>query len=680
MKKNQPLLLFLVRVRSYGPRMAFTAPRLASYLGASACQGINAFLLVSAILIFSLGVNSTASAQMPHARIDSLKSTLLNLQGVELATRLNDISWAYRNIEIDSSLAYARKAHELASTLDYKQGIVQSLNFIGIAYRNKSNYTKAFELFIRALKAAENANIQDQICYSLINLGNIYLYQTNFEGGLPYFERALKKAEELGNENIKVYCLLNIGRAHSGLGNFELAADFYDQTRNLRKSLNDLEGFSIATVDLGELYVRMGAYDKALTVFKEVLDDLKRFDHKGTLTFAYNNMAQVFLKRNRLDSAAYYVNASLELTRKYGLKNNESQALKILSEIYEKRGNYPKSLEYHKAYVSTKDSIFNEENTRKIEVFFANYEEEKLAAEKDLLQKQAELNELLIKRQESIIIWVIVVSVLLLVIVLLLYWFSSQRKRLIDQISKQNKAAYKHNIDLLDLNNEKNNLIRILSHDLRAPISNIKSLTQLLQLENEETLAPNDHQNLEHIKSESDRLLTMIRKILDLEALDAGTFKSSSDKINMKDLLSRVINAYKDSAMSKHLELIPAVGEEDVYVDGDEVHLTQVIENLLSNAIKFSREHKKVWASLTSNANHVRVMIKDEGPGLTDDDKSKIFKKFQQLSARPTGNEESTGLGLSIVKRYTEEMNGKIWYESEVGKGTSFIVEFKRVA
>ena len=111
-------------------------------------------------------------------------------------------------------------------------------------------------------------------------------------------------------------------------------------------------------------------------------------------------------------------------------------------------------------------------------------------------------------------------------------------------------------------------------------------------------------------------------------------------------------------------------------VNTDLSYIDQVIENLLSNAIKFSKTEKNIYINITSDDTAALCEIRDEGPGLSESDKKKLFKKYQKLSAIPTGNESSTGLGLSIVKKFVDAMNGEIWCESEVGKGTSFFVKF----
>ena len=103
-----------------------------------------------------------------------------------------------------------------------------------------------------------------------------------------------------------------------------------------------------------------------------------------------------------------------------------------------------------------------------------------------------------------------------------------------------------------------------------------------------------------------------------------------------------------------------------------------VLRNLLSNAIKFSNHNTKVSVTLKDEEHKIRFEIADEGPGITEEDMPRLFKKFQKLRAKPTDGESSTGLGLSIVKKYVEAMNGKVWCQSEYGNGAKFIVEFEK--
>jgi signal transduction histidine kinase len=106
----------------------------------------------------------------------------------------------------------------------------------------------------------------------------------------------------------------------------------------------------------------------------------------------------------------------------------------------------------------------------------------------------------------------------------------------------------------------------------------------------------------------------------------------------------------------------------------------EIFDNLVSNAVKYSPQGRNIYVRVARQAENVLIAVQDEGPGLSEDDKAKLFGKFTRLSARPTAGEHSTGLGLSIVKRMVEAMNGKVWCESELGKGATFIVELPRSA
>jgi signal transduction histidine kinase len=146
------------------------------------------------------------------------------------------------------------------------------------------------------------------------------------------------------------------------------------------------------------------------------------------------------------------------------------------------------------------------------------------------------------------------------------------------------------------------------------------------------------------------------------------------ERVNFGAIAREVHSNLKESAERKKIEL--HLETRDVYGIADRNYLTQVFENLLSNAIKFSPPEKNVWIRVEDHNREIRVNFIDEGPGISEEDRKKIFMKYQQLSARPTAGEQSTGLGLSIVRKYVDVMGGQVWCESQPGKGSNFIVSF----
>jgi signal transduction histidine kinase len=134
------------------------------------------------------------------------------------------------------------------------------------------------------------------------------------------------------------------------------------------------------------------------------------------------------------------------------------------------------------------------------------------------------------------------------------------------------------------------------------------------------------------------------------------------------------------SQASAKKQRIQAAAEPSCEVDGDEGWLGQVLENLIGNAIKYSPERHSIWVNVRKTDTTVLLEVRDEGPGLTEADMAKVFGRFQRLSARPTGGETSTGLGLSIVKQLVELHQGRVWAESGgQDKGTRFFVELPRL-
>jgi signal transduction histidine kinase len=267
-------------------------------------------------------------------------------------------------------------------------------------------------------------------------------------------------------------------------------------------------------------------------------------------------------------------------------------------------------------------------------------------------------------------------------IIFLLYRKRNEQKGKIQTQDKnlavKTEQLEKRNQQLMALDEEKNNLIKILAHDLRTPIQQVQGLAQLFVLSNPGL--PEEQQGIiQKITDASLRLNKMITHILDIDALENNRVKVFMDDVKLNTLVEQVVKSFEKQAAKKNMLLIYSDKTRNSAIRGDSLFLIQVFENLISNAIKFSPAGKSVEVSIQEEAGRVRVTIKDNGPGFTEEDKHNIFKRFQRLSAQPTGGEGSVGLGLSIVKRYVELMRGVVTFESDAGHGAQFLVEFEQV-
>ncbi|MCS6809176.1 MAG: ATP-binding protein, partial [Bacteroidota bacterium] len=248
-------------------------------------------------------------------------------------------------------------------------------------------------------------------------------------------------------------------------------------------------------------------------------------------------------------------------------------------------------------------------------------------------------------------------------------------------LQQVNQELQSKNQLLLELNAEMHEIMGIVSHDLKNPLASIIGITEILQSAHEIALTQDMHHKLlSQIASASERMLHLIRNLLDINALEAGKIQPNFAMCSVNSTARVVVEEYSTKAAGKSLSLHFSEAHYDI-VYADETMLYQVIANLVSNAIKYSPHNRNIWVRLTNplpyNGHQALLLsVKDEGPGISVEDQQRLFKRFARLSARPTGGEDSTGLGLSIVKKMVELMNGRVWCESTLGYGAEFIVEF----
>ena len=242
-------------------------------------------------------------------------------------------------------------------------------------------------------------------------------------------------------------------------------------------------------------------------------------------------------------------------------------------------------------------------------------------------------------------------------------------------VEEINSVLQETNLDLEKINAEKNELLGIVAHDLKNPLTAILMSIELLQRFADKMSSDEKEQRLTSIRTVALRMNDIIAHLLDVNALETGSLRLHLQSCDLATFVEEALRDYRERASAKKITLQSAfVGKERV-VQADARILREIIDNLLSNAVKFSPFEKSVTLTLRQTPGAVRLEVQDEGPGISSEDMTKLFSKYTRLSARPTAGEGSTGLGLSIVKKMVEAMNGRVWCESEVGKGATFIVE-----
>lgn len=223
-----------------------------------------------------------------------------------------------------------------------------------------------------------------------------------------------------------------------------------------------------------------------------------------------------------------------------------------------------------------------------------------------------------------------------------------------------------------EANRFKMELLGIAAHDLKNPLQIIMGFAELIKMKpcdpgyvSEKSLK---------IFETSQRMFRLVQGLLRTSTLESGKVILNRTEVDISRLAGRVAQLYREFAATKdqvlELDLEPGC---TAFVDSERI--LEVMDNLLSNAVKYSPEGKVIRFQTASSGTNVRIIVEDEGPGLTEEDKKGLFHQYRKLSARPTGGESSTGLGLSIAKQLVELHQGKIWAESQPGRGARFVVE-----
>lgn len=246
------------------------------------------------------------------------------------------------------------------------------------------------------------------------------------------------------------------------------------------------------------------------------------------------------------------------------------------------------------------------------------------------------------------------------------------------KIKNTNNELTKKNEELQKLNNEKNEFLGIAAHDLKNPLTSIILRTRMVR----QYFTKMDTESLLNsfilIESTAHRMSEIIKNLLDVNAIESGKINWALQMVNVSQIVLDKIREYDSELSRKNISIVNHVQDDIIFLTL-EIGLQQVVDNLISNAIKYTSLNSTVTVRLSLRDDKLVFEVEDEGNGIPESEQNLLFQKFARLSVKPTGGENSTGLGLSIVHRLVTMMNGTVSCSSEVGKGSIFTVILPRI-
>ncbi len=475
--------------------------------------------------------------------------------------------------------------------------------------------------------------------------------------------------------------------------------------------------------NIGISYSKINKYDSAMYFFKQGLElidqEATRFSTgKNLLDVArgviYGNLANVYIKQGNYPLAKQLLKKSITINLRKGNDNHDAQLSELkLAHIYHDRNEQDSLLSLLQTVHRQSDTIKNQDiqadwnylmakylikknDAKTAMAYFAAYGRinDSIAAKQKIL-KEADINEQ-IKRLEknyefnklkrdnevqNILLKVAIVFAILLLIIIFLVHSNWQRSKknvekldsLNSQINEQNITLNNAWLELNDSSQEKDRILRTVAHDLRNPIGGISSLSGLMIEE-----AENDEQKnaISLIKETSDNSIELINEIL--EATNNKKTTLAKELADVNSIIANSVELLRFKAAEKNQEIKTSRLEKPVELLLNREKIWRVISNLITNAIKFSPVGGTIWVTTRATDDGVYICVKDDGIGVPDNLKDKVFNMFTEAKRTGTAGEKSFGLGLSICKQIIESHEGKIWFENNPEGGAKFCISLKK--
>ncbi|MFY0675311.1 MAG: tetratricopeptide repeat-containing sensor histidine kinase [Bacteroidia bacterium] len=566
--------------------------------------------------------------QSYNESVDFLYTSNIRFKG-ELYKSLGIV---YRKMALyEEAIKAYNKALNFYFNKGYNYGIASVYNSMGILSTATDHFVKAKVYFKKAL--FYNANIEENRSIEINvsnNLGVLYNQVEKYDSALLVLNRAFDLAKIQQNKKEASKSINNLAIAYKGKKNYNKSINYYHRALRLKKITGTKSGYDVNYLGIANTYARLNRFDSAKYYFSRSSSYIDRSSVTKLRYTYYEYYSNYFARKKNFELSFLYLDSAHQIQANLVKKNyariisNYELLSKTREEDFEKQ--------------KLENALLKEKTARDIEeAKNTNYRNGLLAA---------------------------------IAIIILISWFAftlSKNKR---KIHKSNERLTIANEKLEQSIDENKSLIGIVAHDLKTPFAQISGLLGLIETEDKETQT----------------FLNTANKVCD----DGGRLvrnlvlahESESINVNQADIrLTEVFNSLRAKYLGKlsvKSITLNIIGDEKIIIYTDKDILIRILDNFLSNAIKFSKANTSITlGNRKSNDGTVSVFVKDQGPGISKDEKPKLFKKYSLISNKPTNGESSSGLGLYITKVLSEKINAEVGVVSEKGQGSEFFIHFK---
>lgn len=616
------------------------------------------FLLLFALLVFAKGYSF-------HAK-DSVKYYLEESK---------------KNIYTDFKKAkfYLEKADKFAHKSDDKNLIADVAHNYGASYYNLGSYDIAMKKFMQALSIYEDTNNKLGISKCLAGQGLVQQGINRNEEAIKLFKRAILLNREIGNKKLESKNILNIGISEIELGEKDKAYKSFMTCYKMAISNVDSETRHFSMNKLASIHYLRSNIDSSIYYYKKLISDVIR-PNNWELGFAYTGLSEAYLKKGDLKSAEKYGLRGYNFAKNANAKWDIAKSSGVLSEVFKEEGRFDEAYNYLKINKAYNDSLFNEIKLQQINVLQLKTTE----SENEKLSTINEVSKQKLKYGRIAVSLMVLLLLFLLVIIYQYYRNTKIKQHLYEELEQKNIDIHNRkalissqNKTLSELNQTKNRLFSILSHDLKSPIASIQQVLELLKFGN---ISDEEMKIIsEHLVIQVDSTSRLLNNLLhwSMTQLDGAT--TNRENLLLDAILQDILGAMILLVDNKEIEINHIRPQIEQEIRADVGHVRVILNNLLSNAIKFTPKNGKIDINYSDDSVFYNLHITNSGSEISKEKIDEIlnFEK-RTVSEKGTELEEGTGLGLLLVKQFLSDNKGKLQILNRMEGGAEFIVSFQK--
>lgn len=559
----------------------------------------------------------------------------------------------------------------IEDSLKAKEDLVFTYMAIAQVFEEVGNFQKSAEFLDRALETNRPLNNNDNLVYLLNKLGKVKMSQGLHEAAMADFELALEHRDESTYQTAEADALFNIARLLVTQGKYDTAMNAHKRVLALRRSVSDKKNEAQSLNDIGELYRLMKNDERAFSNYKVALEIRQALDDKDGLAESYNNIGALYYAQQNYERAIANLQLGVEAARQADNLNQRLKGFDYLSLCYRQLGNYGKALAYREEFVGINDLIEREKRDQRLLETEISYElgkkEEQL---KRMDEKRAQQDKEMAEQRKvrNFLFAIIGLAVVIAILVLYLYL---QKQRSNKKLQAVHAKVNQQNQALQALNAMKDKFFSIISHDLKGPLNSLTSFSGLL-INHTDSLTKDEIKMLAlDLDKSLKNLFALLQNLLEWSRSATGNMDFKLEVFDLGTLLEENKELLSVQMQNKKIS-IRNLNTDKLYVNAHKQSVNTVIRNLISNAIKFTSEGGTITLDVKKSIDRLTVSVADTGVGMSQDIVKKLFRIDSKHSTPGTANEKGTGLGLILCREFIEKNGGKIWVESEEGKGSVF--------